>query len=500
MLYYNCKNIIIERKLIVNEISLKKLFTYNNNVYHIGEKFKSLERSFLKSSSKTKTSAVTGAKLIMASCLCGQKSINELISTIHNKETSFKNLFDRKEYIPKMHGLRDCISNTDYKQIEEINYSVIEKAKENKIFKKNLVDGLMVVAHDGVEICETNKNITNLPEREHKDGNINKYIKYLCSMNIGPEVNLVLMTKQMTEREKVLTESGKKKAKTIGETTAYLEMLPLLNKLVGRNIDVNVFDALYLNCNVMNEIDKNNQYFVIRMEDKTRHIYKDAEGLFKESKPIEEYELVEITRKIKVKYSKEAKHKDYEKAKKKIEKRKITDKPIGENIFIKKEISNKKNSIKTTEIYEKVIRKIQVWDETGFEYSNYKNKLRIIRSIENYKSDNKIKTQEVYIATNMLEHERSTIIKIMHLRWNIENCGFRKLKQQYKLDHIFIGDFNSINYIFQMIILVNNLLELYLKIRLKDVIELTYVMINKIFEKQFQNIVDIGKIMLGVSG
>ena len=36
--------------------------------------------------------------------------------------------------------------------------------------------------------------------------------------------------------------------------------------------------------------------------------------------------------------------------------------------------------------------------------------------------------------------------------------------------------------------------------RLKDVIELTYVMINKIFEKQFQNIVDIGKIMLGVSG
>ena len=99
----------------------------------------------------------------------------------------------------------------------------------------------------------------------------------------------------------------------------------------------------------------------------------------------------------------------------------------------------------------------------------------------------------------MLEHARSTIIKIMHLRWNIENCRFRKLKQQYKLEHIFIGDFNSINYIFQMIILVNNLLELYLKIRLKEVIELTYIMINKIFEKQFQNIVDIGKIMIGVS-
>ena len=332
--------------MIASEISLTKLFTYNNNVYHIGEKFKILERNFSKSSSKTKTNAVTGAKLIMASCLCGYKSINELISTVHNKETSLKNLFDRKEYVPKMHGLRDCISNTDYTQIEEINYSVIEKVKENKIFKKNLVDGLMVVAHDGVEISETNKDIANLPEREHKDGNINKYIKYFCSMNIGPEVNLVLMTKQMTEREKVLTESGKKKAKTIGETTAYLEMLPSLNKLVGRNIDVNVFDALYLNYNVMNKIDEINQYFVIRMEDKTRHIYKEAEGLFKESKPVEEYELVEITRKIKVEYRKEAKHRDYEKIKKKIEKRKITDKSIGENIFIKKEISNRKIVLK----------------------------------------------------------------------------------------------------------------------------------------------------------
>ena len=239
-----------------------------------------MERNYSKSCSKTKTSAVTGAKLIMASCLCGHKSINELMLTVHYKETEFKGLFGSKEYIPKMHGLRDCIINTDYKQIEEINYSVIEKAKENKIFKKNLIDGLMVVAHDGVDIAETIKNIDKLPEKERKNGDIKRYVKYLCSMNIGPEVNLVLMTKQMTEREKILTESGKKKAKTFGETTAYLEMLPSLNRLVGKNIDVNVFDALYLNANVMNEIDKQNQYFVIRMEDKTKHIYKDAKGLF----------------------------------------------------------------------------------------------------------------------------------------------------------------------------------------------------------------------------
>ena len=138
-----------------------------------------------------------------------------------------------------------------------------------------------------------------------------------------------------------------------------------------------------------------------------------------------------------------------------------------------------------------------MWDDDGFEYSTYKGNLKVIRSLEKYKSGDNVKIQEIYIVTNMLEYERSTIIKIMHLRRNIENCGFRKLKQQYKLDYVFIGDFNSINYIFQMIILVNNLLELYLKIRLKEVIELTYIMINKIFEKQFR-INYNGKIMIGV--
>ena len=51
----------------------------------------------------------------------------------------------------------------------------------------------------------------------------------------------------------------------------------------------------------------------------------------------------------------------------------------------------------------------------------------------------------------MLNYSEETILKIMHLRWNIENCGFRTLKQRYNLEHIYIGNINSINYIVQMI-------------------------------------------------
>ena len=86
----------------------------------------------------------------------------------------------------------------------------------------------------------------------------------------------------------------------------------------------------------------------------------------------------------------------------------------------------------------------------------------------------------------------------MHLRWNIENCGFRKLKQQYNLEHIFIGEFNAINYIFQMIILVSNLLEVYFKIRLRKTINYTYIMLKKIFEKEIQTTEMIGNFFLGI--
>lgn len=484
--------------MIANEISLTKLFTYNNNVYHIGEKFNSLERNYSKSSSKTKTKAVTGAKLIMAGLLCHHNSINELITTTHNKQTSFANLFARKEYIPKMHGFRDCIINTDYRQIEKINYSVIEKAKENKIFMKNRVDGLTVIAHDGVEMAETTKDIDNLPEREHQNGEIKKYIKYLCTMNIGIRGNIIVSSTQLTEREKVTTESGRKKAKTIGETTALLETLPTIDKIIGSNVDVNVMDALFLNVKVMKEINKRKQYFVIRMEDNTKNIYKDAEGLFKKKKADEEYELVEIIEEIDIKYGKAAKHKDKKKIKRRVEKRKITDNKLNERKLIKEEISTKKNSIRKIKRYEKVIRRIEVWDDTGFTYSTYDEQLRVIRSVEKYWNGSEEKIQELYIVTNMLLHQRSTIIKIMHLRWHIENCGFRKIKQQFNFEHIFIGELNAINYIFQMMILVSNLLELYLKIRLKEPINLTYVMIGKIFEKEIQNIINIGGILLGI--
>lgn len=484
----------------VNEISLKKFFTYTYSVYNIGDKFNSLERistKNLKIGARPKTKASTGAKMIMLGCLCHHNSINELNDTTHDKHTSLKNFFNKREYIPKTHALRDCIIETDYSQLVNINNHIINKAKENKFFKKNLVDGLSVCAWDGVELCETVKEINNLPEREHETGEIKKYIKYLCAMNVGERANIMIATKQMTEKEKVLTKKGKEKAKTFGETTAMLEMIPIVEDRIGRFIDVNVMDALYLNKNIMSAINKKNQYFVIRMKDDTKLIYKDAKGLFEKSKPTKEYEIIEVIEEISVKFSKKAKHKDYSKTKTRLKERAVTDKKVGEKIYIETKESRKKNSVKTVKKFERVLKKVQVWSDE-FEFSTYEHPVRVIRSLEQYWHEGKVKTQELYIATNMLNHSVTTIIKIMHLRWNIENCGFRKLKQQYNLEHIFIGEFNAINYIFQMIILVSNLTEMYFKIRLRETVSYTHIMLKKIFEKEIQTTEKIGNFFLGI--
>lgn len=113
--------------------------------------------------------------------------------------------------------------------------------------------------------------------------------------------------------------------------------------------------------------------------------------------------------------------------------------------------------------------------------TGYNEPVRVIKSLERKYSKGKEITSEIYLATNMLTHDTETVLKIMHLRWNIENNGFRTLKQRFNLEHIFIGDINSINYIVQMVFMVFNLLELYMKIRLKTEIKETWNLIVKCF-------------------
>lgn len=70
-------------------------------------------------------------------------------------------------------------------------------------------------------------------------------------MNVGEKVNVIVDSKQLMEKEKVKTESGRIRAKTTSETKLFEKMFLGVNKKMG-TVDVHVMDALYLNKNVMN--------------------------------------------------------------------------------------------------------------------------------------------------------------------------------------------------------------------------------------------------------
>ena len=74
----------------------------------------------------------------------------------------------------------------------------------------------------------------------------------------------------------------------------------------------------------------------------------------------------------------------------------------------------------------------------------------------------------------------------MHGRWQIENNGFRVLKDRYNLDHCYIGELNAIRVINEIIMLVYNLVNLYVNVRTHEYKESkkTMKLLKKIFEKQ----------------
>ena len=453
-------------------IKLANLLTYANNVYQIGEKINSLERK----NSNSKIKAVTGVKTVFAGILCQNRSINEMMETVHVVK-NLKNIYAPNEIVGKTHGLRDCLMDTPYEQLKNINNEVIKKLKENKYFRKNQIDGLTVIAADGVEEFETNKDIKGLPERKHKNEKVSKYYKTLGIMSIGENKQIMLGLEELQAKEsekinekiekenegkRVSEERVNEKIKAEGEITVLKRMIPQIEKPIGRTFDVIVLDALFANAPVLNTIKENKLDAVIRFKEERRDIYKDAMGMFEKREADMKYEIVEKQTKTKTKYSKESHKKDKQKIKIEQEERSITEVEIGKVLEISKRKISKKNNEKEIVEKEKVLKRVQVWSDT-FELTNYNyGKVRFIKYEEELPKGER---QTILVVTTLLQQDVKTILKIMHSRWLIENNGFRVLKDRYNLDHCYVGELNAIRLINEIIMLVYNLVNLYINVR-----------------------------------
>lgn len=473
--------------------NFKNILTYANSVYQIFKQINSFERKNL----KTDIKAPTAIKSIFVGVMCQNSSINEIMETTHEVET-FKKIYSPKEKIPKTHGLRDCLIDTPYQQMRQVNKNFIQTLKDNKVFRKNDIDGLGVLAIDATEVFETNKYIKGLPERNHKDGRKSCYHKTFGIMQIGEKNQIMIRMEELkaTEveeiKERLVNEEGLEidkitdtRMKSEGEITVLKRVFPEIEKEIGMVIDVIVGDALFSNAPVLNFIKSFGKDAVTRFKDERREIYKDAEGLFKNREPELNMELVEITTTIKTKYSKKSKKKNKTKTRKEQIYRKETANQIGEEKIISTRTTHKKNVTRETVVKEKILKKIEVWsdlfDLKGYEYG----KIRFVKYLEN---DGK-ETQTICVLTTLLNHKLDTILKIMHKRWLIENNGFRVLKTRYNLNHCYVGEINAIRLIIEIIMLVYNIMQMYINVRTKNYREsrMTRKILKKIFENEISN-------------
>ena len=115
----------------------------------------------------------------------------------------------------------------------------------------------------------------------------------------------------------------------------------------------------------------------------------------------------------------------------------------------------------------KVLKKVKVYAD-NFEMNNYDyGKVKVIKVIETVKEKEKIVDKEMYIVTTLLNEDLEFIVDLMHRRWDIELKEFRKLKDRYNIDHLYIGSDNAIRLTMYLSMIVYNLVELYFNVHTK---------------------------------
>lgn len=249
-----------------------KILNFLNKEYHISKQINSVSREKNK---KIKIKASTIAKMLFMGMFCREKSINQIIEKVH-KRKKYRNLFTKKEAIPKMHGFRDGIKDIKLEDLKQINKNIIRKAKENKIYRKGTIDRLVVVGIDGTESFGSyKKNWRNSFKCKIKN---QKYIngkKEIIEEEYHKQINVFarIVGKRpgiILEYEKITCNGNEGKQEY--EPNVAIKLIEKLKKQYGIGIDVIVGDAIYLNEKVIKAVKKEKYIGVFRLKENNKKI------------------------------------------------------------------------------------------------------------------------------------------------------------------------------------------------------------------------------------
>lgn len=376
----------------MNKSYLKQMLTYINKVYDMGEKINTLEDKRIKFSVKNSTITF----VVLFGFMLQIRSFNRLEHWL--EKGKFKKVVPKNTKMPRIDAVRRCLSNFDLDGLKDIHSHIVKTAIENKVFRNGTIDGLKVVAIDGVELFEsTKKCCDNCLSRKHKDGTTHYFHRAVVCATVGSDPHIIL-GQEMLEPKKDSSDKDE------GETTGAKRLINNLYKKHHHFADIIVADALFCKSTWIKEVLSIGMNAVVRVKDERLHIVKDALALFKCREANKEW-------------------------------------------FVKQ--GNNKYT------------KIKAWDEDNFEMTDASIKVRFIRFLEEIHTGDRIEIKEGWIITTDKFTSAQTLWKIMHKRWDIENNAFHQLKTEWHLDHCFLHSPTGVETVLMFIIIAFNLMQLY---------------------------------------
>lgn len=376
----------------MNTNYLKQMLTYINKVYHIGKKINTLKDKRIKFSAKVSTISF----VVLFGFILQIRSFNRLEHLL--EKNKFKKLLPKKTKVPRIDTVRRSLSDFDLEGLNNMHNQIIKTAVKNRVFRTGTMDGLKVVAIDGVELFESTKKCCDkCLSRVHNGGVTHYFHRSVVCSTVGSDPHLILGQEMLEPK----TDGSNKDE---GETTGGKRLINRLYKEFHHFADIIVADALYCKSTWIKEVLSIGMNAVVRVKDERLHIVKDALALFKCREPN------------------------------------------------KKWVVNRKSNNYI---------KIKAWDEDNFEMSNSEIKVRFIKFIEEVHKKDKVEIKESWIITTDKFTSVETLWKIMHKRWDIENNAFHQLKTEWHLDHCFLHSPTGVETVLMFIVIAFNLMQLY---------------------------------------
>lgn len=423
---------------------IKRLWQYCNKIFKLNDALLRLKN--LGFSKKNNEPFLT--TILLISMLMRIRSFHALGLSFKNNPKSWRKLLDGKEP-PSISTLDRGVEKSDIEGLAAIVKTNNHKLHRNKVFNtEEASHGLMVVAVDGHETfsseqrccaqCSTRKKTVKVKVHRKEKGKVEVfeiekevteyYHKYVVCQLILCSVPVIIDIEPINPGE--------------GELTAAKRLIKRILNQQPRRVDVFCFDALYLDSDLLNMLDKKKKFWIAVLKQENREAYQEIERLLPNTEPFET----------------------------KINKRMVT-----------------------------------LWDLDGLVgWDNLEKSFRAVVSYEEYwkwerdpktrKKEKVLKTQSWRWLTNMPSiYSAKIIYRLGHGRWNVENRGFHDLATNCRLDHPFHHDPTALLAMMWIISLAFNLsysffernLKSHLKARIKTRQQLAKLISNAIEDSMY---------------